>query len=90
MSAEARDKPWLEIQKIDNFDRSLVRLRSSRSNIKKSFSQQTKLAAGDDPNKSDENAEDKIIILRSVPSRATSIDQYLDMECGLKEIRNLI
>ena len=89
MSVEAKDKPWQEIQKIDNFDRSLVKLRSSRSKFNKSICQQTKLAA-DDPDKSDENAAERIIILRSVPSRATSIDQYLNMDCGLKEIRNLI
>ena len=89
MSVEAKDKPWQEIQKIDNFDRSLVKLRSSRSKFNKSIWQQTKLAA-DDPDKSDENAAERIIILRSVPSRATSIDQYLNMDCGLKEIRNLI
>jgi len=94
LSIDLKDKTIQGIQKNASIDKSLLR-KSSRAklsihkhqeNLKR---KQTWLVDGDHE-QSDENDEKITYFLRSVPSRANSIEQYLDMNCGLREPRNLI
>ena len=89
MFLEAKDQHWREIQKHEHFSRPLVKPSSNRSKFTKSISQQETLSeklSDDDHAQSDENVEKKVVIIRQDANRASSIEKYLDMNCGLKQI----